>query len=50
MFVLYHVWFYSMTFTLNSNSSTNKMDSVGKEQVIEILKRGFTNQQVSDEL
>ena len=28
-----------MTFTLNDDSSTNKMDCVGKEQVIEMFKR-----------
>ena len=38
-----------MTFTLNDDPLT-KMDRVGKEQVIEMFKRGFTYQQVSDEL
>ena len=38
-----------MTSSLNDDSLT-KMDRVGKEQVIEIFKRGFTYQQVSDEL
>ena len=38
-----------MTSSLNDDSLT-KMDRVGKEQVIEMLKRGFTYQQVSDEL
>ena len=39
MFVLYYVSFYSMT----------KMDCVGKEKVIEMFKKGFTYQQISDE-
>ena len=38
-----------MTSSLNDDSLT-KMDRVGKEQVIEMFKRGFTYQQVSDEL
>ena len=38
-----------MTSTLNDDSLI-KMDRVGKEQVIEMFKRGFTYQQVSDEL
>ena len=38
-----------MTSTLNDDSLT-KMDRVGKEQVIEMFKRGFTYQQVTDEL
>ena len=38
-----------MTFTLNDDSLT-KMDRVGKEQVIEMFKTGFTYQQVNDEL
>ena len=50
MFVLYYVWFYSMTFTLNNDSLTNKMVCVGKKQVIEMFQTGFTYQQVSDEL
>ena len=39
-----------MTSTLNDNSSTNNMDRIVKEQVIEMFKKGFTCQQVSDEL
>ena len=39
-----------MTSTLNDNSSTNNMDRLVKEQVIEMFKKGFTYQQVSDEL
>ena len=39
-----------MTSTLNDNSSTNNMDRIVKEQVIEMFKKGFTYQQVSDEL
>ena len=39
-----------MTSTLNDDSSTIKMDHVQKKQVIEIFKKGFTYQQVSDEL
>ena len=39
-----------MTSTLNDDFSTNKMDRVGKKQVIEMFKKGFTYQQVSDEL
>ena len=38
-----------MTSSLNDDSLT-KIDRVGKEQVIEMFKRGFTYQQVSDEL
>ena len=38
-----------MTSSLKDDSLT-KMDRVGKEQVIEMFKRGFTYQQVSDEL
>ena len=38
-----------MTSSLNDDSLT-KTDRVGKEQVIEMFKRGFTYQQVSDEL
>ena len=38
-----------MSSSLNDDSLT-KMDRVGKEQVIEMFKRGFTYQQVSDEL
>ena len=38
-----------MTSSLNDDSLT-KMDRVGKEQVIEMFKRGFTYQQVRDEL
>ena len=38
-----------MTSSLNDDSLT-KMDRVGKGQVIEMFKRGFTYQQVSDEL
>ena len=38
-----------MASSLNDDSLT-KMDRVGKEQVIEMFKRGFTYQQVSDEL
>ena len=33
-----------------TSTSTNKMDRVGKEQVIEMFKKGFTYQQVNDEL
>ena len=39
-----------MTSTLNDDSSTNKVNCVGKEQVIEMFKEGFTYQQVSDKL
>ena len=39
-----------MTSTLNDDFSTNKMDRVGKKQVIEMFKKGFTYQHVSDEL
>ena len=38
-----------MTSTLNDDPLT-KMDRFGKEQVTEMFKRGFTYQQVSDEL
>ena len=38
-----------MTSTLNNDSLT-MMDRVGKEQMIEMFYRGFTYQQVSDEL
>ena len=38
-----------MTSTLNDHSLT-KMDRFEKEQVIETFKRGFTYQEVSDEL
>ena len=38
-----------MTSSLNDDSLT-ETDRVGKEQVIEMFKRGFTYQQVSDEL
>ena len=49
-YLLYYVGFYSMTSTLNDDFSANKMDLVGKEEVIEMFKKGFTYQQVSDEL
>ena len=39
-----------MTSTLNDDFSTNKMDRVEKKQVIEMFKKGFTYEQVSDEL
>ena len=39
-----------MTCTLNDDFSTNKMDRAGKKQVIEMFKKGFIYQQVSDEL
>ena len=38
-----------MSSTLNNDSLT-MMDRVGKEQMIEMFYRGFTYQQVSDEL
>ena len=39
-----------MSSTLNDDFSTNKTDPAGKKQVIEMFKKGFTYQQVSDEL
>ena len=39
-----------MISSLSNNSSTSKMDCLGKEQVIEMFKKDLTYQQVSDEL
>ena len=50
MFVCINIWFYSMTSTFNYDSSTNTIDCAWKEQVIEMFKKAFTYQQVSDEL
>ena len=39
-----------MTSSLNDDFSTNKMDRVGKEEVIEMFRNGSTYQKISDEL
>ena len=38
MFILYYVWFYSINYTLNDDSSTSKIDCVAKEQLIEMFQ------------
>ena len=48
IYVLYYFGSYSMTSNWNNNSSTNKMDCLGMEQVTEMFKKCFTYQQLSD--